>query len=269
MPYTPELEELIKKVEATRPERVERKKRGEEVPFLDLDDEVTELTDLVNELVAVASGDLDAQPSERIVLADLAADVAERGGRGRVREITVTAAELDEKVNEKLAEALPALVVDESFMLRVANGSDLAGTAPVDTVNQFRVCRVDYLCAGSEVLNSRLSVALTEAVGAVAAAAGAHAHADPRPVGRELGQAGLADGVELGEVGDPHRRPRFRSSSTSRMRACSVTWPRMAWSTSTTGASAHCPKQATVRTVNWRSGVVRETLSASMPASRD
>ena len=38
MPYTPELEELIKKVEATRPERVERKKRGEEVPFLDLDE---------------------------------------------------------------------------------------------------------------------------------------------------------------------------------------------------------------------------------------
>ncbi len=38
MPYTPELKELIKKVEATRPERVERKKRGEEVPFLGLDE---------------------------------------------------------------------------------------------------------------------------------------------------------------------------------------------------------------------------------------
>jgi len=37
MPYTPELKELIKKVEATRSERVERKKNGEEVPFLDLD----------------------------------------------------------------------------------------------------------------------------------------------------------------------------------------------------------------------------------------
>lgn len=59
----------------------------------DLDSEVSELTDLVNELVAVASGDLDAQPSERIVLADLAADVAERVGRRRVREITVTAAD--------------------------------------------------------------------------------------------------------------------------------------------------------------------------------
>ncbi|MGD8395781.1 MAG: FAD-binding protein [Candidatus Eiseniibacteriota bacterium] len=38
MPYTPELKELIKVVEKTRPERVERKKRGEEVPFLDLDE---------------------------------------------------------------------------------------------------------------------------------------------------------------------------------------------------------------------------------------
>mgnify|MGYP001545656027 CR=1 FL=1 len=38
MPYTPELKELIKVVEKTRPERVERKKRGEEIPFLDLDE---------------------------------------------------------------------------------------------------------------------------------------------------------------------------------------------------------------------------------------
>ncbi len=37
MPYTPELKELIKKVEATREERVQRKTKGEEVPFLDLD----------------------------------------------------------------------------------------------------------------------------------------------------------------------------------------------------------------------------------------
>jgi succinate dehydrogenase/fumarate reductase flavoprotein subunit len=38
MPYTPELKELIKVVEKTRPERVERKKRGEEVPFLKLEE---------------------------------------------------------------------------------------------------------------------------------------------------------------------------------------------------------------------------------------
>ncbi|HSN54683.1 MAG TPA: FAD-binding protein, partial [Candidatus Sulfomarinibacteraceae bacterium] len=38
MPYTPELKELIKVVEKTRPERIERKRRGEEIPFLSLDE---------------------------------------------------------------------------------------------------------------------------------------------------------------------------------------------------------------------------------------
>jgi succinate dehydrogenase/fumarate reductase flavoprotein subunit len=37
MPYTPELKELIKKVEATREARVARKMAGDEIPFLDLD----------------------------------------------------------------------------------------------------------------------------------------------------------------------------------------------------------------------------------------
>ncbi len=37
MPYPESLQELIKAVEKTRPERVERKRKGEEVPFLDLD----------------------------------------------------------------------------------------------------------------------------------------------------------------------------------------------------------------------------------------
>ncbi len=38
MPYPEKLQELIKAVEKTRPERVARKKAGEEVPFLSLDD---------------------------------------------------------------------------------------------------------------------------------------------------------------------------------------------------------------------------------------
>ncbi len=38
MPYPPQLEELIKAVEKTRVERVERKKAGKEVPFLSLDE---------------------------------------------------------------------------------------------------------------------------------------------------------------------------------------------------------------------------------------
>ncbi|HDL04526.1 MAG TPA: FAD-binding protein, partial [candidate division Zixibacteria bacterium] len=38
MPYPEELKKLIKVVESTRAERVERKKRNEEVPFLSLDE---------------------------------------------------------------------------------------------------------------------------------------------------------------------------------------------------------------------------------------
>jgi two-component system sensor histidine kinase MprB len=55
----------------------------------DLDNEVTELTDLVNELVAAASGQLDEQPAERIDLSILTEEVADRVGRRRSREVRV------------------------------------------------------------------------------------------------------------------------------------------------------------------------------------
>lgn len=55
----------------------------------DIDAEVSELTELVNELVAVASGELDDQPSERIELPALAEEVAERVGRRRSRDVFV------------------------------------------------------------------------------------------------------------------------------------------------------------------------------------
>jgi len=57
----------------------------------DLDSEITELTDLVNELVVVASGDRDDQPAERLDLAALASEVAERVGRRRTRTVVVEA----------------------------------------------------------------------------------------------------------------------------------------------------------------------------------
>jgi len=38
MGYTPELKEMIKKVEATRPERVEKARRGENYPALSLEE---------------------------------------------------------------------------------------------------------------------------------------------------------------------------------------------------------------------------------------
>ena len=59
----------------------------------DLDGEVTELTELVNELVTVASGELSAQPAERLDLSVVAHDVAERVGRRRSRRVEVDARE--------------------------------------------------------------------------------------------------------------------------------------------------------------------------------
>jgi two-component system sensor histidine kinase MprB len=55
----------------------------------DLEAEVGELTALVNELVAVASGDLEDQPNERVDLPALTQDVAERVGRRRSRTVHV------------------------------------------------------------------------------------------------------------------------------------------------------------------------------------
>ncbi len=94
----------------------------------DLDSEVTELTDLVNELVAVASGELDGQPSERIVLADLAADVAERVSRRRARAITVSAA-------DEAAVDAPRSALDRAITNLVDNACkfDTSG-GPVDVV---------------------------------------------------------------------------------------------------------------------------------------
>ncbi|MET0662612.1 MAG: HAMP domain-containing sensor histidine kinase [Ilumatobacteraceae bacterium] len=56
----------------------------------DLDSEVVELTDLVNELVTVASGDLTDQPIEALELGELASDVATRVSRRRSRAVTVS-----------------------------------------------------------------------------------------------------------------------------------------------------------------------------------
>ncbi len=55
----------------------------------DVTGEVTELTDLVNELVAAASGHLNDQPAEPVDLGAAAAAVAERVGRRRSRSIEV------------------------------------------------------------------------------------------------------------------------------------------------------------------------------------
>ncbi len=68
----------------------------------DLDGEVGELTDLVNELVAAASGDLADQPAQDLVLSTVATRVADRVGRRRNRPVLV-AADRDAVVSVPLA----------------------------------------------------------------------------------------------------------------------------------------------------------------------
>jgi two-component system sensor histidine kinase MprB len=69
----------------------------------DLDSEVNELTALVNEIVAVASGGGDDQPSERLVLEEVAEPVAERVGRRHERQIEVIASQPAEVFVPRLA----------------------------------------------------------------------------------------------------------------------------------------------------------------------
>jgi len=80
MPYTPELQEMIKVVEKTRAERVERKKRGEEVPFLDLDERKERLKfhpDFKDE----GRRELQVGPSKGYAIAHEIADLLEASSR--------------------------------------------------------------------------------------------------------------------------------------------------------------------------------------------
>ena len=80
MPYTPELKELIKKVEATRAERVERKKNGEEVPFLDLDQRKERL-EFHPDFKDEGRRELQIGPSKGYAIAHEIADVLEATSR--------------------------------------------------------------------------------------------------------------------------------------------------------------------------------------------
>jgi succinate dehydrogenase / fumarate reductase flavoprotein subunit/L-aspartate oxidase len=64
MPYTAELKELIKKVEATRPARVEKKRRGEEFPLLSLKDRQDRLEKFHPDYKAGARTELRVGPNK-------------------------------------------------------------------------------------------------------------------------------------------------------------------------------------------------------------
>ena len=67
MPYPEELKQLIKVVESTRVERVERKKKNEEVPFLDLDQRA-EMLQYHPDVKEEGRRELQVGPSKGIVL---------------------------------------------------------------------------------------------------------------------------------------------------------------------------------------------------------
>ncbi|OGP75506.1 MAG: fumarate reductase [Deltaproteobacteria bacterium RBG_16_49_23] len=64
MPYTAELKQLIKRVEATRPERFERKKRGEEFPLLSLKERQERLEKFHPDYKAGARTEIRVGPSK-------------------------------------------------------------------------------------------------------------------------------------------------------------------------------------------------------------
>ena len=76
MPYPEELKSLIKAVEATRAERVERKKKNEEVPFLDLDQRA-EMLQYHPDVKEEGRRELKAGPSKGYHIAHEMADLLE------------------------------------------------------------------------------------------------------------------------------------------------------------------------------------------------
>ena len=111
-----------------------------------------------------------------------------------------------------------------------------------------------YIHAASR---NRVGEGMVYTFGSVATAACSHANRHARNRRQQLGKPCFPDRIEGAYILNWRHHLLSRSRSLScRCNVCSFTWPQMLWLISTTGASAHCPKQATVRTVNFWSAVV-------------
>ena len=86
----------------------------------DLDSEVGELTELVNELVAVASGELADQPPQDLRLAEVARRVAARVGRRRDRSVVV---EVGVRVGEEATVFAPLAGIERAITNLVENAA--------------------------------------------------------------------------------------------------------------------------------------------------
>ncbi len=173
----------------------------------DLDNEVTELTALVNEVVAVASGDATDQAPELVDLGAVAADAAQRVERHRNREVVI---DIDDAGS---IEAVPARIDRAIFNLidNAAKFDPTNGPIQVDVVGG----KVTVLDRGPGLAADDLPLIFerfhrSEAartlpgsglglsiVSDVAAGAGGTVHASNRPDG------GAAIGFEIPVVADP------------------------------------------------------------------
>ena len=93
MAYTPELKELIKKVEATRPERVEMARRNEHYPALNLDEREQVLNKYHPDYLKEGKREVQVGPNKGDVLQDLVADLLE--SKSIVRPETVDLSQVD------------------------------------------------------------------------------------------------------------------------------------------------------------------------------
>ncbi|NIO05476.1 MAG: FAD-binding protein [Proteobacteria bacterium] len=81
MPYTEDLKQLIKRVEATRSARVERKKRGEEYPMLSLKEREERLTKYHPDFVKGARKEIRIGPSKGYAISPEIVDLLEAKSR--------------------------------------------------------------------------------------------------------------------------------------------------------------------------------------------
>ena len=90
MPYTHELKELIKKVEATRPERIEKKRRGEEFPPLSLKEREERLRKYHPDFVEGARKEIRVGPNKGYAISPEIVALLEAKGRVNPDTIDLT-----------------------------------------------------------------------------------------------------------------------------------------------------------------------------------
>jgi succinate dehydrogenase/fumarate reductase flavoprotein subunit len=90
MPYTRELKELIKRVEATRPARVEKKKRGEEFPLLSLKEREERLKKYHPDFKEGARREIRVGPNKGYAISPEIVDVLEAKSRVNPDVINLT-----------------------------------------------------------------------------------------------------------------------------------------------------------------------------------